>query len=454
MTETYQPGDSAYFDEADARQEMARTFDVCNGCRRCTDLCGVFPSLFERLGQILEGRADHMVPADQDAIAEQCFHCSLCSIGCPYLSGSPVALENSDSSVDFPQLMVRAAAIRYRGGHLAPTARFTSSIINRTALLGGIGVRASGIVNRIIGSQPESVTRRTVAKVTGISAVRLIPPYARQRFSTWFVKRSQSTGHRSTGASGRVTVFPTCTVEYLQPEIGHDLVKVYEHNGIDCALSAAGCCGAPWLHAGDLDRFSKIAAKNVKILAEEIRCGTEIVVPQPTCGMVLKHSYRDHIGGEDADLVAAHTCDASEYLLKLSQAKNIEGSAPDEVAGGGLNLRFIGHIPTQVTYHSACHLRVQGLARTSADLIALTGAKVSVVEQCSGTDGLWGLRKGNEGTAVAMAQALGSALEAAGGEVFSGDCHLANTAVTEVTSQVPLHPLQILARAYGIDPEP
>jgi Fe-S oxidoreductase len=249
-------------------------------------------------------------------------------------------------------------------------------------------------------------------------------------------------------------VFPTCTVEYLQPEIGHDLVKVYERNGIDCSLSAAGCCGAPWLHSGDLDRFGAIAAKNVKILAAEIRAGTEIVVPQPTCGMILKQAYLDYVGGEDADLVAAHSFDATEYLWRIAQAESTENTEIDGGSKGGLDLRFEGKIPAQVTYHSACHLRAQGLARTSADLLALTGAKVSVVEQCSGTDGLWGLRRGNEGTAVAMAQALGAALEAAGGEILSGDCHLANTAITEVTSQVPQHPLQVLARAYGIHPEP
>jgi Fe-S oxidoreductase len=454
MTVTYQPGDPAYFDEADARREMARSFDVCNGCQRCSNLCGVFPSLFERLAQIPEGRADHMTPADQDAIAEQCFHCSLCSIGCPYLSGvSPTGVD-PDTLVDFPRLMVRAAAIRHRGGHLAPTERFTSSVINRTALLGGLGVRASGVVNRIIGSQPESMTRRTVAKVTGISAVRLIPPYARQRFSTWFAKRGSPAERRTNRTRRQVTVFPTCTVEYLQPEIGHDLVKVYERNGIDCSLSAAGCCGAPWLHSGDLDRFGAIAAKNVKILAAEIRAGTEIVVPQPTCGMILKQAYLDYVGGEDADLVAAHSFDATEYLWRIAQAESTENTEIDGGSKGGLDLRFEGKIPAQVTYHSACHLRAQGLARTSADLLALTGAKVSVVEQCSGTDGLWGLRRGNEGTAVAMAQALGAALEAAGGEILSGDCHLANTAITEVTSQVPQHPLQVLARAYGIHPEP
>jgi glycerol-3-phosphate dehydrogenase subunit C len=450
MTETYQPSDPAYFDEADGRREMARVFDLCNGCRRCTDLCGVFPSLFERLDDLSGAGADQMTPAEQDAIAEQCFHCGLCAIGCPYLSdrsfgtsstnSSDILIDTSksESHLDFPRLMVRAAAIRHRGGHLAPVARFTSSMMNRTSLLGAIGVRASGLVNRVLASEPESLTRRAVATMTGISAVRLLPPYTRQRFSTWFRQRPQVAGSSTAPDRQRVTVFPTCTVEYLQPEIGRDLVKVFEHNSIACSLSSASCCGAPWLHSGDLQRFESIAAKNVRILAEEIRTGSQIVVPQPTCAMVLKQSYRDHVPGSDADLVAANTWDVSEFLLR-------------QVERGVVDLRFEGEVPSEVTYHAPCHLRALGLGRTSADLMALTGAKVTVIEQCSGTDGLWGLRKGNEATAVAMAKVLGAKIETAGAEVVTGDCHLANTAIAEATSHVPMHPVQFLARAYGID---
>jgi glycerol-3-phosphate dehydrogenase subunit C len=469
MTVTYQPGDPAYFEESDARREMARVFDLCTDCRRCIDLCGVFPSLFERMAELQKGNevvsvhvnltADHMTPSQQDAIAEQCFHCGLCVLGCPYepvhsndTTGSDSAQSDSAQSdsarFDFPGLMVRAAAIRHRGGHLSPTQRLTSSVLNRTEAVGAVGVKASGIVNRAIGAEPGSLIRRTVAKVTGISAIRLIPPYTRQRFSTWFNSRSsQSPEIAHNGRGGQVTVFPTCTVEYLQPQIGHDLVKVYERNGLTCSVSKAGCCGAPWLHSGDLDRFGSIAAKNVKILADEIRAGSEIVVPQPTCTLMLKREYLQHVGGADAELVAAHTFDASDYLWRMAEQP---GSDP----GGILDTRFEGHIPDSVTYHAPCHLRVQGLGRSSAHLLALTGTKVTVVEKCSGTDGLWGLRAGNEETAIRMAQNLGEAIEATGTDALTGDCHLANTSVTEQTARTPEHPLQFLARAYGITPEP
>ena len=36
------------------------------------------------------------------------------------------------------------------------------------------------------------------------------------------------------------------------------------------------------------------------------------------------------------------------------------------------------------------------------------------------------------------------------GDVVCGDCHLSNTAIAEQTGNVPLHPLQLLAHAYGL----
>src|SRR6202011_814214 len=105
---------------------------------------------------------------------------------------------------------------------------------------------------------------------------------------------------------------PTCLIEYQNPDIGQDLVKVYEHNGVECSLvDGARCCGAPWLHGGDHEQFRKQAMHNLPGLAAAVRAGRDIVVAQPTCGYVLKRDYPDYVAGADADLVAAHTYDAA-----------------------------------------------------------------------------------------------------------------------------------------------
>ena len=83
----------------------------------------------------------------------------------------------------------------------------------------------------------------------------------------------------------------------------------------------------------------------------------------------------------------------------------------------------------------------------------LTGSKIKLVQQCSGIDGMWGLRAENAELSVPIAQKLGEMIRDADSEVVAGDCHLANTAITEQTGETPLHPLQVIAKAYGIKPE-
>ena len=197
-----------------------------------------------------------------------------------------------------------------------------------------------------------------------------------------------------------------------------------------------------WLHSGDVDQFTKIARKNVKTLAKEIRAGTDIVVPQPTCGYVLKKDYADYVGGRDAELVAEHTYDAAEYLMKVHKDDN-----------SLLDTHFHGDVPATVTYHAPCHLRAQNIGFKSRDLIKLTGAKVKLVQQCSGIDGMWGLRSGNEEISVPIAEKLATMINRADGDTVAGDCHLANTAILEQTGRAPVHPIQIIARAYGIPEE-
>jgi len=302
-----------------------------------------------------------------------------------------------------------------------------------------VATSSGPIANKVMGAKPGSLIRKVVEATAGVSSVRLLPAFARQRFSTWFSRRTKAEIKTSQGS---VTIFPTCLVEYQEPAIGHALVKVYEHNGIDCSISDAGCCGAPFLHSGDMEQFTKVAIKNVATLAAEVRNGTDIVVPQPTCGYVLKKDYLDYVGGPDAQLVADNTYDAAEYLMKVHKT---EGSA--------LDTNFVGEVPESITYHTPCHLRAQNIGLKSRDLMKLTGSKIKLVQQCSGIDGMWGLRAENAELSIPIAEKLGNMVRDADSEVVAGDCHLANTAITEQTGETPLHPLEVIAKAYGFKPE-
>ena len=434
MTITYDPKHPKYFDEADVRNELTRVFDVCHGCQLCFTFCTSFPSLFEMIDRHEDQDAGRLTPAQQDRVVDECFQCKLCYLNCPYTP------ELHEWAIDFPRLMLRTDAMRHSNGQVSIRDRVTDTMLSRTDLVGKAASLSPSVANKVLGAKQGSVVRKALEMATGVSSVRLLAPYARQRFTTWFKRRPRV---RIAKRQGRVAIFPTCVVEYQQPSIGHDLVKVYERNGIECSLvDGASCCGAPWLHSGDVEQFTKVATKNVKALAASIRRGNDIVVPQPTCGYVLKKDYVDYVGGADAQLVADHTYDAAEYLMKVHKAD-----------GTTLDTDFSGEVPASVTYHTPCHLKAQDVGLKSRDLIKLTGARVTLVQQCSGIDGTWGLRAENAATSVTIAQRLGDQIRSAAGEVVVGDCHLANTAITEQTGRAPVHPLQLIARAYGISEE-
>lgn len=435
MTTIYDPKHPKYLDEADVREELTRVYDLCHGCRLCFKFCTSFPTLFEFVDRHEDQDAGRLTPAQQDQVVDECFQCKLCYINCPYIP------ELHEWALDFPRLMLRADAMRHANGLKGTRSNLTTEVMGRTDLMGKVATATAPLTNKIVSAPSGSFVRKAVEKVTGVSSVRLLPPYAKQRFSTWFSRRPKVRINRR---QGRVAVFPTCLVEYQKPEIGHDLVKVYERNGIECSLAeGAGCCGAPFLHSGDLPQFNKIAEKNVKALADTVRKGMDIVVPQPTCGYVLKKDYVDYVGNDDARLVAEHTYDAAEYLMKVHKGE-----------GTSLDMEFPGDVPETISYHVPCHLKAQNIGLKSRDLMKLTGAKVKLVQQCSGIDGMWGLRAENTEISVPIAKKLGDEIRKAGGDVVAGDCNLANTAIAEQTGEDPQHPLQVVARAYGIPLEP
>ena len=106
-----------------------------------------------------------------------------------------------------------------------------------------------------------------------------------------------------------------------------------------------------------------------------------------------------------------------------------------------------------MTYHAPCHLRAQNIGYRSRDLLKLTGAEVTVVAECSGIDGSWGYREENYEISRKVAAKMGDAIRKADDDVVAGDCHLANGGIVQETGRHPVHPLQVLAEAYGLPSE-
>ncbi len=468
MRITGDPSHPAYRDEADVRDELTRVFDICTGCRQCVDRCDVFPALFTLTDRL--GGAGEMTPAQQDRLVDQCFHCSLCAVDCPY------AAERDERAVDVPRLMLRALAMRRAAGQL-PVRQLAFTAFAAAVLAGGERprrMRRSGraavrllpsrlptrVFNMAVAAPPGSARRRVVQWITGVSAARLIPRRTSPTFSTWFRRRparGPGVGHTQIG------LFPTCTVEHHDVALGQAAVAVLERNGVECTLvGGSGCCGAPWLLAGDVDTFTATARRTVGGLAGIVRSGRDIVVLQPTCSAVLRTEYPRHLPGDDAVIVAAHTFEVSDYLMRRQDAAST-------ASGRGLDTHFPGEVSARVSYHAPCHLRRGGDHLAGRDLVALTGAAVEVVGGCSGRCAAWGLHADHAAASTRLAGRLAGRLADALVDrlvdplvdplvdraaerhgVVVASCPDARIAVAEQRRAIAVHPVQLLARAYGV----
>ncbi len=437
MAVTYDPRHPDYFNETDVRDELDRVFDLCHGCRLCFNLCPSFGTLFRTIDDAHDGDAKALTAAEQDQVVDECYQCKLCYVKCPYVPPH-------EWELDFPRLVMRANATRQHNHQTSVKERVTDQALARTDMIGKVSVALAPLANRVIG-HPGSLARKVMEKTAGMASERVLPPYARQRFTTWFRKRAAADSVRRPGdQQGEVAVFPTCFIEYMAPDIGKDVVRVYERNRVSCHVpSGASCCGAPWLHSGHVDKFIEVAEANIEALVPHVRAGREVVVAQPTCAYVLRFDYPRYVQSADAELVAAHSVDPAEYLMRLHRHESTE-----------LDTDFpgvqSGAVPDKVTYHAACHLRALNMGLKSRDLLKVAGITADVVQQCSGIDGTWGYRAENYDMARRVAKKMKADIDKAGNDVVCGDCHLANGSIIQETGITPSHPIQLLAHAYAI----
>src|SRR5262249_40880 len=155
-------------------------FQICSDCRVCVRLCPSFRSLFAMIDARDEGLAPgtsgvrELNDAEHRRVVDECYQCKLCYVICPYTPE-----RESEWVVDFPNLMPRSLAIQHDDGNVSTSAK----LLARTDLQGKVGTTFSPIVNRV---NRVGAFRTLMEKATGIAKVRLLPQFARVRFSKWF----------------------------------------------------------------------------------------------------------------------------------------------------------------------------------------------------------------------------------------------------------------------------
>jgi glycerol-3-phosphate dehydrogenase subunit C len=147
---------------------------------------------------------------------------------------------------------------------------------------------------------------------------RLDARLAPQRFR-WGKAAQQPGLHRCQrpAHAGQGGDLATCYVNYNEPGIGNDLIKLLDHNQIPYEIvEKEQCCGMPKLELGDLTRWSAPRTPTSRCWRSYAREGWAIVTPVPSCTLMFKQELPLMFPDEaDVQLVKDAMFDPFEYLV-------------------------------------------------------------------------------------------------------------------------------------------
>ena len=119
---------------------------------------------------------------------------------------------------------------------------------------------------------------------------------------------------------------------------------------------------------------------------------------------------------------------------------------------GLLNTEFENSIG-KVSYHVACHLRVQRIGLKTRDILALIpGTEIDAIERCSGHDGTYAVKQEFHDTSMKIVKPVVNRVKKAEADVYTSDCPMAGHHIAEGLDDGShtQHPVSLLRQAYGI----
>ena len=418
--------------------EIAMAARNCNGCGRCRTgyreerMCPIF-RLAPREEASPRAKANLMravmtgeLPPESltqehvKSIADLCVNCHQCRLECP-------------AGVDIPKLMVEAKAQYFATNGL----KLSDWMLTRLDWLYEIAGRMPRLVNLFIRN---TFFRAALDRFFGIASTRKLPSFAHRNFVRWAARNNLTRPSRQ--QERKVVYFVDAYVNWNDTELGRAFVNVLKHNGIEVLVPPKQqISGMSLISDGAISRAKKLAARNVELLAEWVRLGYQVVVTEPSAALAISHEYLSFVDDEDAQLVAANTVDACTYLWQLHK-------------NGDLELDF-KPINASIGYHLPCHQKALGPDVPAVRLLRLVpGLQVEMMEKgCSGMAGTWGLKRKNYLRSLKMGLSLINAIRSPTIQAGATECSTCKMQMEQGTTKPTIHPIKILAMAYGLMPE-
>jgi len=427
-----------FYNEDSCFNELERIFDICHGCRRCVSLCGSFPTLFDLVDESSTMEVDGVDKKDYWKVVDQCFMCDLCYMTkCPYTPPH-------EWNLDFPHTMLRAKAIKFKKGEVGKAEQFLASTDKHGSLAGiPIVVQAANAVNK---TKP---ARALMEKVLDVDKDAWLPALATTKFRSAAKDNTLPAVVDGERTPGKVAIYATCYVNYNEPGIGHDLLKILAHNDIPYVIvDKEQCCGMPKLELGDLDAVAQSKEANVPVLAKYAKEGYAILSAVPSCTLMFKQEI-PLMFPDDAETQAVKLAmwDPFEYLMARKRDGLLKTEFPQPLGN--------------ISYQIPCHGRVQNIGRKTEEMLKMIpDTALNTIERCSGHAGTYGVKKQHHQTAMKIGKpvfkAMATMKDGAKPDYISSDCPLGGHHIAQgfqVNGQVVptlAHPLTLVRKAYGL----
>ena len=420
-----------FYDEEKVATELERVFNICHGCRRCVNLCTAFPRLFDLIDEGKTGELDGVERGKFREVVDRCYLCDMCYMTkCPYVPPHPW-------NVDFPHLMLRAKALKFKAGDV----RTRDKLLSATDALGKLAT-IPVVVHFVNAANKSPAARGVMEKVLGVHKERVLPEYDSKKFRATARPVAAFPVRDGKSTPGKVAVFSTCYVNYNEPGIGHELLKVLAHNAIPAVIVAKeACCGMPKLELGDLEAVAKLKEINIPPLAALAREGYAILTAIPSCTLMFKQELPLMFPeDDDVQAVRAAMFDPFEYFILRGRDGLLKTDFKVELG--------------RVSYHIPCHSRVQNVGQKTREMLAqIPGTEVSTVERCSGHDGTWGVKSEFFAQSMKIGRPVFKQMAATDPDYISSDCPIAGRHIQQGMGETRArkeHPLTLLRIAYGL----
>ncbi|MFQ3664391.1 MAG: anaerobic glycerol-3-phosphate dehydrogenase subunit C, partial [Chloroflexaceae bacterium] len=407
---------------------LEQSLDHCIKCNICTAACPVAAVTDRFPGPKYVGpqaqRFRHERQPAPDASVDYCSGCRVCNEVCP--TGVRIAELNARA---------RARIVAERG------LPFRNWLIARSELVGRLSCGPHApLVNTGLRFGP---ARWLVEWLLGIHRAAPLPAASTYSFRAWFKRRQRSPVSREAPAARKVVYFHGCSTNYYEPWVGQAAVAVLERNGFEVILAPQNCCGLPLISNGDFVAARKAHAANVRKLLPYVRQGIPVVGTSTSCTLTLKEEAPEILAMHDADTraVAVGTWDIFEFLRSLAER--------DE-----LDIAF-DRIERTLPYHPPCQYRAHRLGLPTLDVLGLVPGLTLVPSHasCCGIAGTYALKREKYQIGMDVGAGLFAFVRRSGSSLALCESETCRWQITHATGVASKHPIEILARAYGIVPD-